>query len=265
MGNKRKVVHPNSENSKRWHTQQEKILKTWGEQAACYRYMHFKAYQKYKKLSMRFTLPIIIISTVTGTANFAQETFPNSWKSLAPVVIGGLNLTAAILTTTLQFLKINELMESHRVSSILYGKLSRTIRLQLTLPTPERYHDVRDFVETCGNEFDRLIEQSPPVPSHILIEFEKNFSIQIESKKGFLNSVNKINKMQDIIKPEIITISPIIPYDNIREEQIIKDVVDQFKRKKSLNTADEVSLENVVVEKSSVKEIAKSFERNNSV
>ena len=31
-----------------WHPQQEKILKAWGEAAACYRYMHYQAYCSYK-------------------------------------------------------------------------------------------------------------------------------------------------------------------------------------------------------------------------
>ena len=59
-----------------WHPQQEKILKSWGEAAACYRYMHYQAYCSYKNQSMKFTIPLIIVSTITGTANFAQETFP---------------------------------------------------------------------------------------------------------------------------------------------------------------------------------------------
>ena len=32
-----------------WHPQQEKILKSWGEAAACYRYMHYQAYCSYQK------------------------------------------------------------------------------------------------------------------------------------------------------------------------------------------------------------------------
>ena len=77
--------------SKPWHPQQEKVLKIWGEQSACYRYMHYKAYQQYKKSNMRFTLPVIVLSTITGTANFAQDTFPDSVRPYAPVFIGGLN------------------------------------------------------------------------------------------------------------------------------------------------------------------------------
>ena len=82
-----------------WHPQQEKILKTWGEAAACYRYMNNQAFLMYKKSSMRYTLPIIVISTVTGTANFAQSTFPLSIRPLVPLAIGSMNIVTAIMTS----------------------------------------------------------------------------------------------------------------------------------------------------------------------
>ena len=203
MESKKKVM-------KQWHTQHEKILKAWGESCACYRYLHYKSHQKYKASSMRFTLPIIIISTITGTANFAQETFPPAWHEYVPAGIGALNLFAAILTTVAQFLKINELQESHRVSSIHYGKLSRTIRLELNLPITERSHDGSNMVDICRSEFDRLIEQSPPIPGDVLRDFERKFA------------------NEDVIVPEISTVKPIDPYDGTKEAVITATVAKKF-------------------------------------
>ena len=197
---------------KLWHEQQEKILKTWGEASACYRYMHNKAFQKYKKQSMRFTLPIIVISTVTGTANFAQSVFPAAWLSYVPLVIGAFNLIAAIMTTVLQFLKVNELMESHRVTSIQYGKLARNIRLELTMPLTERKHDGYNMVEICRAEYDRLIEQSPPVPKSILLTFEDD----LEANKRDIDESNTFTR------PEILSVAPITLFDREAEEEKIR-------------------------------------------
>lgn len=200
-----------------WHPQQEVILKAWGETCACYRYLHYKSYQKFKKQSMRFTLPIIIISTITGTANFAQETFPTQWQPYVPAGIGALNLFAAIMTTVAQFLKVSELLESHRVSSIHYGKLARSIRLELTLPIHERAHDGTNMVEICRSELDRLIEQSPPIQNDVLSEFERKVSSNGAS----------------ITVPEIMNIKCIEPYDGHREVEIMHKTVEQFKRRVS--------------------------------
>ena len=192
-----------------WHPQQEKILKAWGEAAACYRYMHYQAYCSYKSQSMKFTIPLIIVSTVTGTANFAQETFPPSIQPFVPSAIGGLNLITAIATTIMQFLKINELMEGHRVASIQYGKISRTIRLELTLPLIERTQNGTNMIENMRAEYDRLIEQSPNVPKKILDNFEKEFPDE-----------------QDFFKPEIMHIQPISPFKAIQENTIITKLKD---------------------------------------
>ena len=198
---------------KKWHPQQEKILKAWGESSSCYRYLHFKSYLKFKNISMSFTLPIIVISTITGTANFAQDTFPESWSEYVPLGIGGLNLIAAIATTVLQFIKANELSEAHRVASIAYGKLSRDIKLELSLPVLDRNHDGNKLIARCSSDYDRLIEQSPPVPEDVLSNFEKNYK-----------------KNDELEKPEIIDIKPIKLFDQLKENTIIKNVKNMFRK-----------------------------------
>lgn len=203
--------------SKAWHVQQEKILKDWGESSSCYRYMHFKAYQKFKSVSMAFTLPIIVISTLTGTANFAQETFPVAWQSVVPLGIGGMNLIAAIMTTVLQFLKANELMEGHRVAGISYGKLSRTIKLELALPIYERSLGGMEMIDRCRVEYDRLIEQSPPVPRDVLKKFDKKFPA---TKNEFT-------------RPEISEIEEIELFDSVKESKAVSSVATAFKKKLS--------------------------------
>jgi hypothetical protein len=199
-----------------WHVQHEKILKEWGEASSCYRLMHFRAYQINKKWSMGFTLPVIIISTITGTANFAQTTFPKSWTAFVPSVIGAFNLFAAIMTTVAQFLKVTELMESHRVTSIQYGKLARKIRLELTLPSSERTQHGDNMVEICRAEFDRLIEQSPPVPKDIILYFDKKFPVS-----------NLFSR------PELSSIKPIELFDNEKEEERVQNKNEKIKKESS--------------------------------
>jgi hypothetical protein len=209
-----------------WHPQQEKILKAWGEAAACYRYMHYQAYCSYKNLSMKFTIPLIIVSTVTGTANFAQETFPPSVQPFVPSAIGGLNLITAIATTIMQFLKINELMEGHRVASVQYGKISRTIRLELTLPLSERTLNGTNMIENMRAEYDRLIEQSPNVPKKMIDAFEREFP----DDNAFF-------------KPEIMHIQPIIPFKAIQENKVItklKDAVGSVAKRELKQELDEI-------------------------
>lgn len=188
----------NPEDMKRqWHSQQEDILKEWSEQAGCYRWMHERAYQVYKKQNMRFSIPVIVISTITGTANFAQSGFPESIKGWAPLIIGTLNLAAGLITTIAQFLRVSELLEGHRAASIAYSKLSRNIAVELSLPSDERSMPGIEYIKQCRSDIDRLIEQSPPVPPEILNTFDKNI-LQDVSGEPVLFSVPPILKLEPV-------------------------------------------------------------------
>lgn len=173
-----------------------------------------------RKLNIRMTLPTIIISTIAGTANFAQETFPVGIQPYVPLVTGSLNLFVGIMNTVQQFLKVSELMESHRAASLHYGKLSRTIRLELSLPVADRTYNGRDMLEMCRAEYDRLIEQSPPIRSDILRAFEKEFPQKNEDLEAHLN----------FHRPEILNINPIKPYNSAPENKIISEVAERLRR-----------------------------------
>ena len=184
-----------------WHKQQEVVLKKWAETASSYRYLHDRSFQKYTSQNMWFAIPVIILSTITGTANFAQASFPESAKDIAPAIIGTLNLTAGLITTIAQFLRVSELLEGHRVASVAYGKFSRNITVELSLPVEERTRGGTEFLNNCRSELDKLIEQSPNIPINILKKFEKKF------------------KDKEFMRPDILEISAVEIYIPDDEEQ----------------------------------------------
>ena len=181
---------------KEWHPQQAKLLQSWAEIASSYRWMHNQAYMIYKMKNLWFMLPLIIMSTVSGTANFAQSTFPETIRPYVPQIIGAINLISAIMTTIYQFLKISEFMESHRISSINYGKLARTITIELNLPVKDRNSGGAECVKISRNEIDRLIEQSPAIPKNVLYKYEKQFSGRGLSEPEIV-VINKVDIYED--------------------------------------------------------------------
>jgi hypothetical protein len=181
---------------KEWHPQQAKLLKGWAEIASSYRWMHNQAYMIYKNKNLWFMLPLIVMSTVSGTANFAQTTFPESIRPYVPPMIGAINLFSAIMTTIYQFLKISEFMESHRISSINYGKLARTITIELNLPVKDRNSGGAECVKVSRTEIDRLIEQSPAIPKHVLFNYERQFAGRGLSEPEIV-VINKVDIFED--------------------------------------------------------------------
>ena len=62
------------------------------------------------------------MSTLTGTANFAMDSFvPTEQKKMAMGIVGGVNIFAGILSTLQNFLRYAELMEGHRSSGVSHG------------------------------------------------------------------------------------------------------------------------------------------------
>ena len=171
-----------------WTPDHETILVEWADKAMCYRWLHTRANGMYSTLNAFYTVPVIIISTLTGTANFAQDRVPANYQGIFVMFVGAVNILAGIISTIQQFLKITQLNESHRVSSIAWDKFYRNIKIELAKHPHERMSAVQ-MIKMSKEEYDRLMETSPNIPVEIIAMF----------KKSFENSDN----YADIIKPEI--------------------------------------------------------------
>ena len=65
----------------RWHKEHENILIEWADKAMCYRWLHSKAHNLFSYKNAWFTIPVIVISTCTGTANFAQDRVHSDYRN----------------------------------------------------------------------------------------------------------------------------------------------------------------------------------------
>ena len=75
-----------------WESHHETIFVDWADKAACYKWMHNKSYLKYSARRNAFTIPVIIMSTLTGTANFALERVAAEYQDTCSIVIGSFPL-----------------------------------------------------------------------------------------------------------------------------------------------------------------------------
>lgn len=202
IGNKRVVL---------WTTEHEDILIEWADKAMCYRWLHSNANALYTYKNTWYTIPVIVISTVTGTANFAQERVPLEYQTYFVMMIGAFNILAGIITTIQQFLKITQLNEAHRVATIAWDKFYRNIKIQLAKHPDERI-EVSQMLKMSKEEFDRLIETSPNIPENVVAKF----------KMQFQNSPN----FKDIKKPEIC--DELVSTQNMRNQWYTNNTSDHF-------------------------------------
>lgn len=180
----------------KWGKEHEEILIEWADKAMCYRWLHSKSHKLYSNLNTWYTIPVIIISTLTGTANFAQDRVPKEWQSTFVMTIGGFNILAGIITTIQQFLKITQLNESHRVSSIAWDKFYRNIKIELSKHPSERLNVVQ-MITICKEEYDRLMETSPVIPDKIIKNFKESFG-----NTSYYSTIRKPEICDELISTE---------------------------------------------------------------
>lgn len=188
-----------------WTPEHEAILVEWADKAMCYRWLHSKAHQNYARSNMWFTIPVIIMSTTTGTANFAQEKLNPEYRSYAAMGIGAVNIFAGIITTVAQFLKISELNEAHRVASIAWDKFYRNTKVELAKSPVERM-PVLQMLKHAKEEFDRLMETSPSISEKIIKDFKNTFSDGLSNIQGKLVESELSDRQKaylNLRKPEI--------------------------------------------------------------
>ncbi len=167
-----------------WNRQLENLVAEWADKSSCYQWMHQKTEIRFQKFNYYFTIPVIIMSTLTGTANFATNSIVSTEEQAKFVTfgIGAISLIAGIISTVANFLRYAQGSEAHRVAAISWGKFQRFISIELSLHPNERM-DAMSFLKMGRIELDRLIEQSPPIPVKTIEQFQVAFSNKKDIKR----------------------------------------------------------------------------------
>ena len=179
--------------------EQTKILEKWRDYAACYRWLNDRSENKYSNYNNIITIPVIILSTLTGSASIGLTSLSDPIDiKYGQFVIGIASLSAGILSTIGNYFRYAQKSEAHKLAAIAWRKINRNIIN--TLSQKESIN--ADFINTTRQELDRLIQQSPPIPDDIINSFEKEFEKQIVSEIKF-NIKNKKKILRNTLIPDL--------------------------------------------------------------
>jgi hypothetical protein len=189
----------------KWSPENEVIMVEWCDIAQCYKWLHSKCHIKLSNRQAWFTIPAIALSTISGTASFAQASLPSDIQVYAPMAIGTINILIGISTTIQQYLKISELNESHRISAISWDKFARNIRIELAKDPDERM-EAGPFLKICRLEFDRLMETSPNIDDKTIREFNHTFQGSETAQQRKEQEILQQKRFNELRKPDICNI-----------------------------------------------------------
>jgi hypothetical protein len=178
------VVSPNNQNNINnytsvngatpWSIEHEELLAEWADSAACFSYVHAECQQKCRRRNICMSLPVIILSTFSGTANFGMGSiFPESFTK-ANLIIGSFSLIVTLISAISNFLRYAENSEAHKIASVQWAKFQRNITTEISLSPSERT-PASEFINLSRKELDRLMEQSPIVDDNVIRRFNKKY------------------------------------------------------------------------------------------
>ena len=160
-----------------WNTAQEELLKSISERSNCMRWLHTQCNYHFDSMNFYLTIPNIVLSAVNGGFTMSlTSVFPDeATQHVATTVIGLISIFSAVLTTMNQYIKSQQMMESHRAASISYGKLNRNINNELALRRDQRSNAL-EFLKIVRMEQDRLEMTSPSILPRVIAKFNIEFA-----------------------------------------------------------------------------------------
>lgn len=180
-----------SDKSIHWTEMLEEYFASTGEKAHCLSWCHKRAEQMYSTRRTWIDLPVIVISGVTGFLSAGSTTLFDN-PQMSSVALGVASLFVSVLNTAGSYYGWAKRAEGHRISAIHYARLYRSVSVELALPREERTLP-NDFLKYVRDQYDRLQEISPMLPTQVIDEFQKKFANEKEiSKPEEANGLEKI-------------------------------------------------------------------------
>jgi hypothetical protein len=169
-----------------WNTYTEELLISWADIAKCYTIIYENSYRKYNNINYRFTIPIVIMSTIAGTLSMSISAIvEKEYEKSMQMILGGVNIFTGILGTLQNFFRYAQESESHLSATNDWSKLYRYIKIELSIERKSR-RPANEFVRYARQEYERLLSNKPVIPKDVIDDFKKKYS------------------KSDIIKPDIM-------------------------------------------------------------
>ena len=179
-----------------WTVVLEEYFAQTGEKSNGLAIMHKKAESIFNRRKVYIDLPVIVGSGAVAFLNAGSSSLFSDHQ-LAATALGVGSLVIGVLNTIGTYFAWAKRSEGHRMSAIHYAKLYRFINVELRLPRDERMQP-GDFLKYVKDQYDRLAELSPPIPSSVAREFAQKMERYNDiSKPEETNGLNKIEIFVD--------------------------------------------------------------------
>jgi hypothetical protein len=176
-----------------WTAPLESLVASEGERCRGYAYINQKAESYYASRANAIAIPVIVLSTLAGTASVGSSSLFSGQTEISSIVIGLVSITTGILQTISSYFSWARKAEAHRIAYLQYSKLFSIIRVEMSLPRKER-QDPDQLLKQIRDGMERLAETTPTPPQAILEQFNSHFKDEDKtiSRPVEVNGLQKI-------------------------------------------------------------------------
>jgi hypothetical protein len=190
-----------------WHESVERLLEELTDEAQVRARIHMKQYMSYRRRNQCYTLPVVILSVISGSGNFISESYTDLTKKYMIMGIGTLSIFVSIISAVSQYLKLAQTEEANRIASLQWGKFYSKIKFQLYLKRENR-EGCHDFLLSVFSEYDRLYEISPPLLSTFIKHIRRklrNLDINQFKLPFYMNGVERVIKYVENLEESFVS------------------------------------------------------------
>lgn len=182
-----------------WSEPLELLVASEGEKARGLAWINQKSETYYATRANAIAIPVIILSTLAGTASVGSSSLFGSETQISSIVIGLVSIGVGILNTISSYFSFARKAESHRIAFLQYSKLFSIIRVEMSLPRNER-QEPEVLLKQIRDGMERLAETTPSPPMSILEEFNQHFKDEDKSisRPVEVNGLQKINIFKQV-------------------------------------------------------------------
>lgn len=167
-----------------WNPSLENILKKEAEQSQGLHWLHNKSQAIVARKNDWLMIPSIIISGVNGFLIGSDVPIPSLALGLVSILVG----TLSTITT---YFRYSQKAEGHRIASLLYLKIYKSVEIELAKPVEQRA-DADELLKSLKDQMSRVAETAPIPDPKAIEEYKAKFAQEQVSHPLVANGLSEV-------------------------------------------------------------------------